>query len=212
MTAVWAVTLPDSEKLVLLALADCANDEGDCWPSMATLARKCSKSDRTVQASIKELVAKGHLTRNEVAGKGCKYIVHPRSDVTPEAASPPKRTTPTPEAASDKPSRTINSTSDDKSSSVEKPALKPEHIVERWNDLAKSGLVRPVRKLSKPRLTQMRTLIRENEISDIADAFDALARSNFIHGENPRGWKPTIDFLLRPSSFAKLIEGAYDGG
>ena len=84
MTAVWDIPLPDSEKIVLLALADCANDEGHCWPSMATLARKCSKSDRTVQAAIKSLVDSGHLTRREVPGKGCNYTVHPRSGFTPE--------------------------------------------------------------------------------------------------------------------------------
>lgn len=111
MTAVWDIPLPDSEKIVLLALADCANDEGHCWPSMATLARKCSKSDRTVQAAIKSLVDNGHLTRREVLGKGCNYTVHPRSHCAPEAASPPKPLPVTPEAASDKPSRTINSSS-----------------------------------------------------------------------------------------------------
>jgi len=107
MSQVWEVDLPDSEKIVLLALADCANDEGRCWPSMATLAKKCSKSDRTCQAAIKALVKSGHITRNEIAGKGCNYTIHPRSYCTPEAASPPKGTTQTPEAASDKPSRTI---------------------------------------------------------------------------------------------------------
>lgn len=110
MTAVWALTLSDSDKLVLLALADCANDEGLCWPSMKTLTAKCSKTDRTIQAAIKSLVTAGHLTREEVVGKGCRYFVHPRSECAPEAASPPKRTTPTPEAASDKPSRTITTT------------------------------------------------------------------------------------------------------
>lgn len=110
MTEVWGLDLPDSEKIVLLALADCANDEGGCWPSMATLAKKCSKSDRTIQGAIKALCAKGHMSRDEKPGKGCFYIVHPTQ--TPEAASPrsrfaPKRTTQTPEAASDKPSRTI---------------------------------------------------------------------------------------------------------
>lgn len=112
MTAVWSLALCDSEKLVLLALADCANDEGHCWPSMRTLAAKCSKSDRTVQAAIKALEAAGHLTRREVPGKGCNYTVHPRSDCTPEAASPrrgfatpPKPVRDTPEAASDKPSK-----------------------------------------------------------------------------------------------------------
>lgn len=118
MAAVWKVQLPDSEKLVLLALADCANDEGACWPSMKTLTEKCSKSDRTIQAAIKDLVGKGHLTRIERPGKGCLYRVHPSTPeaasppATPEAISPrsdfaPKGTTSTPEAASDKPSRTI---------------------------------------------------------------------------------------------------------
>ncbi|SEM54623.1 Helix-turn-helix domain-containing protein [Sphingomonas gellani] len=116
MTAVWSIALPDSEKIVLLALADCANDEGLCWPSMATLAAKCSKSDRTVQAAIKSLVAAGQMSRQEVPGRGCRYIIHPTpaaasppKPLRGEAASPPKGTTPTPEAASDKPSRTITS-------------------------------------------------------------------------------------------------------
>lgn len=77
MSQVWELELPDSEKLVLLALADAANDEGQCWPSMRTLAGKCSKSDRTVQAAIKLLVDKGHLSRIETPGKGCRYYVHP---------------------------------------------------------------------------------------------------------------------------------------
>jgi hypothetical protein len=112
MTAVWALALPDSEKIVLLALADCANDEGHCWPGMASLVAKCSKSDRTIQAAIKALCDAGHLTRREVPGKGCNYTVHPRSDFTPEATSPredfgtpPKPVRDTPEAASGKPSK-----------------------------------------------------------------------------------------------------------
>jgi hypothetical protein len=119
MSLVWAMDLPDSEKIVLLALADCANDEGHCWPGMATLTRKCSKSDRTIQIAIRTLCAKGHLTRREVPGKGCNYTLHPivkfadpRSGCTPEEASPrsdcgtpPKPVRDTPEAASGKPSK-----------------------------------------------------------------------------------------------------------
>ncbi len=106
MTAVWAIDLPDSQKIVLLALADCANDEGLCWPSMATLSKKCSKGERTVQGVIKDLVSNGHLSRTEVPGKGCKYIVHPRSGCAPAEAAPAQPTAATPAAAADKPSRT----------------------------------------------------------------------------------------------------------
>lgn len=103
MTAVWEMDLPDSEKILLLALADSANDEGECWPSMATLSKKCSKSDRTLQKSMRALCDKGHLSRNERPGRGVLYHIHPRNDVTPEAASPPKETTQTPEASSGDP-------------------------------------------------------------------------------------------------------------
>ena len=107
MTDVWAIDLPDSQKIVLLALADSANDEGHCWPSMATLAKKCSKGERTVQGVIKQLVDAGHLTRKEVRGKGCNYYVHPRKDCAPADIAPPQITAKTPAVAADKPSITI---------------------------------------------------------------------------------------------------------
>lgn len=107
MTAVWEIGLPASDKLVLLALADCANDEGGCWPSMATLVKKCSKGERTVQASIKSLVDGGHITRDERPGKGCFYTVHPRNNCAPAKSAPPQKLTKTPAKSADKPSRTI---------------------------------------------------------------------------------------------------------
>lgn len=114
MSLAWSLALPDSQKIVLLALADCANDEGHCWPSMASLAKKCSKGERTVQGVIKLLVEAGHVTRDEVRGKGCNYWVHPRRNCTPAETAPPQGTAQTPAAAADKPSRTINVLSNDK--------------------------------------------------------------------------------------------------
>lgn len=94
MTAVWALDLPDSQKIVLLALADCANDEGHCWPSMASLSKKCSKSARTIQGVIKDLVAAGHVTRDERPGKGVNYLVHPRSGPSQTTTKTPAKTAP----------------------------------------------------------------------------------------------------------------------
>ena len=51
-----------SERLVLLALADNANDEGVCWPSLNTIARKCSLERRSVIRLVAQLVDKGLLT------------------------------------------------------------------------------------------------------------------------------------------------------
>jgi predicted transcriptional regulator len=99
MSAVWKMDLPDSEKLIMLALADWSNDDGQCWPSIAKLAAKSSKSERTVQGALKSLEAKGALSRVMKSGKGTIYTLHPREDCTPAAAAPPQRTTRTPAAA-----------------------------------------------------------------------------------------------------------------
>lgn len=91
MSAVWAIALPDSEKLVMLALADWSDDAGYCWPSVAKLALKCSKSERTIQGALRSLESKGHLTRDQRPGHGCKYTVHPTPDPDMDGYSPTER-------------------------------------------------------------------------------------------------------------------------
>ena len=53
--------LHSNEKLVLLALADNANDEGICYPSLSTLQVKTSLSRPTVSKMLKKLEAKDYL-------------------------------------------------------------------------------------------------------------------------------------------------------
>ena len=75
MTAVWQLQLTHTDKLVLLALADNASDEGLCWPSVTTLMRKTCLSRRGVQAAVARLQAEGHLERVFRDGRSTNYIV-----------------------------------------------------------------------------------------------------------------------------------------
>jgi hypothetical protein len=61
MTWAWQAPLPPGPKIVLLALADIADDEGICWPGHRSLAAKCSITVRTVQRTIAGLQAHGQL-------------------------------------------------------------------------------------------------------------------------------------------------------
>ena len=61
MNWAWGRRLKPTAKLVLMSLADAADDHGVCWPSVPTLARKCCISTRTVQRIIGELVDAGLL-------------------------------------------------------------------------------------------------------------------------------------------------------
>jgi hypothetical protein len=104
MTAVWdREDLSSTQKLVLLALADWANDEGLCWPSINRLAIKASLTSRAVQKTIRSLEDAGFIRREEVLGKGNRYWistplneVHPCTTFTP----PLNEVHPTPEPRS----------------------------------------------------------------------------------------------------------------
>lgn len=67
-------------RMVLLALADSANDEGVCWPKQTTLAAKCGISVATIKRVLTELRETGWLiveqTYRDDGGKSvCRYRV-----------------------------------------------------------------------------------------------------------------------------------------
>jgi len=104
MKAVWdRQDLSSTQKLVLLSLADWANDEGLCWPSIDRLAIKTSMAGRSVQRIIRDLESMGFVRRDEVLGKGNRYWVlipltecHPCHSVIP----PLTESHPTPDTVS----------------------------------------------------------------------------------------------------------------
>lgn len=64
MTAVWESDVkPVARRMVLLAIADSANDEGVCWPHMATIASKSGVSLSTARQACADLEAEGLLER-----------------------------------------------------------------------------------------------------------------------------------------------------
>ena len=72
MTSVWddARTQAHSELLVLLALADWANDERHCWPTISALAAKARLSERAVQQILGRLTATSRIRRIQGGGRG----------------------------------------------------------------------------------------------------------------------------------------------
>jgi hypothetical protein len=57
MNWVWHQKLKPVPKLVLMALADAADDIGVCWPRVSTVATKCNVSTRTVRRVMQTLTA-----------------------------------------------------------------------------------------------------------------------------------------------------------
>ncbi len=52
---VWAIPIPATDKLVLLALAHYANDTGQCWPSLDKLGQETGLHPKSVSRCIRRL-------------------------------------------------------------------------------------------------------------------------------------------------------------
>ncbi|EGB4607789.1 helix-turn-helix domain-containing protein [Salmonella enterica] len=91
-------------KLVLIKLADNANDNGECWPSYQHIADHCECSKSAVKEHISALIKLGLMTKeNRVGvnnGKGNTsnvYRLHLTSTpVPPESTPVPPESTPVP--------------------------------------------------------------------------------------------------------------------
>ncbi len=80
MSAVWENGPEDkAELIVLLALADFANDAGDCWPAMPTIGKKARMSERNARRVIRKLEDDGYIKTVPGGGRyGCsQYRINP---------------------------------------------------------------------------------------------------------------------------------------
>lgn len=68
--------LTSGQKLLLICLANYANDKGECWPSIASLAAQADVSTRHVSGMLHDLEKLGYLTIQEQAGKSNSYALH----------------------------------------------------------------------------------------------------------------------------------------
>lgn len=221
MTAVWErEDLSSTQKLVLLALADWANDEGLCWPSINRLAIKASLTGRGVQKAIRSLEDIGFIRRIEVVGKGNQYWISiPLNNVHPctTFTQPLNDVHPTPEPRSPNTSEihqlntTLICASND---APEQPALIEDEqaisindVVEAWNDTADKLGKPKVQRLSDGRKQVIRQRIKQNTLDDFVTVFRNIERSEFL-----RNWKGMgFDWVFKAGNFQKILEGNYNG-
>lgn len=92
---------------------------------------------------------------------------------------------------------------------MEEKAVQPEVVL--WNSIAGSCGLPKVAALSPDRATHLSARRRDRFwVENLHAAVMRIAGSSFCLGANDRGWKADFDWLLRPGTVAKVMEGKYD--
>lgn len=84
-----------------------------------------------------------------------------------------------------------------------------ENLVKAWNE--NCGKLPKVIKLGPSRAKHAKARLKENPNLDYwVEIIKRIVASDFCNGQNSRQWVANIDFLLRPDTQFKALEGSYD--
>jgi ribosomal protein L19E len=103
-------------------------------------------------------------------------------------------------------------TGQDRESGTEQPVSgsKLPPLAEIWNAEIRKPLA-GVKSASKARRRMAEARWAENPQPEFwVEVIHRLNRSSFCRGENSRGWKADFDFLIKPDSASRILEGKYD--
>jgi hypothetical protein len=190
MSACWPLQgMSIAQKSVIISLADNANDEGVCWPSVAKIAMRTCMSERAVQSAIRWLVESRILSKDERKGRSTVFTI------TPAAYAPPHMPHPTPADAAP---RTV------KEPKVE-PSKETTSLVTEVFDHWRVKMSSPRSKMDSNRRTLITNALKLYPADVLKLAIDGCAGSTFHMGKNDTGKKYNgLDLILRN---AEKIDG-----
>lgn len=187
--------------LVLLAIADFADDNGYAWPSVRSIAEKARMTERGVQKVIRELQKQGWLTIETGGGRGgsnrYKVMENPEQETvntvrgeqeTPNTdAKTPNNDAETLNGGSPNPSRTIKEPSESKKARA--------IIAEVLGDELTDAFLKSRRALRKPLTTEHAAKLFVAELSKCRDPVAATNKAilkgwQTVYPENGNG-KPS---------------------
>lgn len=229
MSACWPlIGMSPAQKAVLISLADNANDEGVCWPSVGTIGVRTCLSERAVRNALRWLEEAGVLKSNQRFGRSTWY------SITPARYAPCSKCPPAPDAPSPRQDMPVTP-APDAPRTVKEPSIEPsplggdeqptknlkakcpaQAIVDLFNKTIPE--FPRVVMLTKDRVAKIGARWNESEVhQDLgfwAEYFAQVRSSKFLMGEvSAAGGSPfrcNFDWLIAPTNFVKVVEGNYN--
>ena len=79
-----------------------------------------------------------------------------------------------------------------------------------FNEQMQGKQVKKIAKLNKERISRILARTKEYGKEAVAQVIVKTANSNFLNGDNNRGFLASFDWIFRPTNFPKIYEGNYD--
>lgn len=83
-----------------------------------------------------------------------------------------------------------------------------ETVVSYFNETCVS--LPRVSKISDVRERAINARLKENGMETVKAVIDKVRDSDFLNGKNDKGWTASIDWIMKPANFQKILEGCYD--
>lgn len=227
-----------ARKLVLLKLADNANDDGICFPSYQYIADKCEMSKRSAISHIDDLIKMGFVTKkarkNKDGSSANLYLLHLEQGSEKSALGGSEKSAP---ITSHSFNLSINRVSDDensanaertdenkKTSKREKISVDYQGVMDAWNKVFNGSPIHLLKTLSQERqkaiLKVAKAMLETPDVESCSvEVFtgyfqDFLSQANsrankfFFGGPNGDGWVAKFDYIMKPKTFLNTWENS----
>ena len=206
-------------KAVLLAIANYADEEGVCWPSQEQLAEDTELSRHSIMRAVEQLEELGLLSRErrhrKDGSRSSDLIMLDLSSTalrsTEQRSRQQRSREQQPRSQSATAEPVIETPILPSKARANKPNSEELLAFNAYNDIASELGLSKAQAMTDERRQKIRQ--RLNECGGMAGwltALDRIRQSQFLLGDNDRGWKASLDFILQRASFTRLMEGSYD--
>ena len=223
MSQVWEHShATGGQLLVLLAIADFSNDDGEAWPSVPTLAKKARISERHTQRVVKQLKAMGELVvDSKASGQWGTNIYRIALKTEGGGNMPPggdlevtRGVTFDAQRGDLEVTQSVKNRHKNHGSRPNRNpgGISPQEFLELYASSA-PNLPQP-RELTNGRVKKIRQrLIIHPDPEWWKRVFTLANKTTFLRGENERRWKADLDwFVTNDENAVKVIEGKYGNG
>ncbi len=87
----------------------------------------------------------------------------------------------------------------------------PLEAFNSYNRIAEEIGLPIARSLPPGRRKSINARFREHGTESWTTVLDNIRASDFLQGRNDRGWRPNLDWIIKPENYAKILEGTYAG-